>query len=204
LQFIGGDHGHRAAGPPPHHDNFAVIDRAIHQRLQMFPCLAVGSFDGHGDFLMQLRTDVRRISVSRRKAAWRAKRADGWVSIADLLLVSHGQNSDGLAIEAITRHIAAIAKVDYLFAILIWDVLNGSANLRLKPQHLQGFDDRVGSSLGGNRILWPQESPQPLQIPDGTGGIDHLWHAGVGNSFSVPQLASHVSTSAAVACKPVS
>ena len=71
--------------------------------------------------------------------------------------MSHGQNDDSRTIKSITRHIAAIAKVNHPFPVPLRHVLNGPTNLRLKPQYLQSVGDRLCNSPGGKRIFLPQE-----------------------------------------------
>ena len=51
LQLIGGNHRHRTPRAAAHQNHFAVVDRAIHQCLELLAGLAVGGFDGHGDLL---------------------------------------------------------------------------------------------------------------------------------------------------------
>ncbi len=137
--------------------------------------------------------------------AWQPKsQAEKVLQVSSLLLVAHGQNGDGLTIVAIPRHITAVAKVDYQFPVLGRHMLNKSTCLWLKAEYLYRLPDRFGSSFDCERIFWPQEFPQPLQVADCAGRVDYSWHTGAGNSFSEPQLASHASTSSAVACSPVS
>lgn len=47
FQFVGRNHGHIAPRAPAHHDDFAVVYSAIHERFELLACLAVGGFDGH-------------------------------------------------------------------------------------------------------------------------------------------------------------
>lgn len=50
LQLIGGNQGNRTTRAAAHQNHFAVIDRTVHERLELLAGLAVGGFDGHGGF----------------------------------------------------------------------------------------------------------------------------------------------------------
>ena len=61
--------------------------------------------------------------------------------VANFLLMTHRQNGDGFTVEAIARHIAAVAKVNQPFPVVLWHVGNGAPNLRLVPKHFYCVDD---------------------------------------------------------------
>lgn len=114
------------------------------------------------------------------------------------------QDDDFALVDPVKRHIAAIAEVDQPFTVLDRHILHRAADVGLLAQKPDGIADGVPCSPGCRGILWPQEFPQPLEVPQGSWREPYLWHSGAGGSSSFPQLASQASTSSAVACKPVS
>ncbi|AAF85599.1 hypothetical protein XF_a0030 (plasmid) [Xylella fastidiosa 9a5c] len=74
---------------------------------------------------------------------------------------------------------------------------------------MSNSQDRDGIAINAvvGHITAISEVNQPfhvlLNVPDGFRSEDHPWHTDAGNSFSVPQLESHFSTSSAVTCRSV-
>src|SRR5574337_2159582 len=118
--------------------------------------------------------------------------------------MAHREDDDFVLADAVKRHIAVVAEVDQPFTVLDRHVLHRAADMGLLAQKPDGTADGFPGAPGGRGILWPQEFPQPLEVPQGSWCEPYLWHSGAGCSSSFPQLASQASTSSAVACKPVS
>lgn len=126
------------------------------------------------------------------------------MGLSRLFLMPDGQDRYNIAFNPVSGHIAAVAEVDKPFSECFGKILNRSSKAGMRTQDRHPLPDRCTRPLRDLRAFRPQEFTQPLQIPDRLRGEDHLWHSGAGSSSSVPQLASHRSTSSAVACRPVS
>ena len=141
-----------------------------------------------------------RFSASlRSRVAW-----NRLSSVARFPLMAHREDDDFVLVNAVKRHIAAVAEVDQPFTVLDRHAIHRATDMGLLTQKSRGIADGVPCSPGCRRILWPQEFPQPLEIPQCPWREPYFRHSGAGCSSSLPQLASQASTSSAVACKPVS
>lgn len=117
--------------------------------------------------------------------------------------MTDGKDGHYVVINAITRNVPAIPEVDHPFAEVFWKVVDRAANVWVASQKLDAANDGLTRAAGSIRAFRLQEIPKPPKIADCSSGINYLWHSGAGNSLSEPQLASHFSTSSAVACRPV-
>lgn len=82
------------------------------------------------------------------------------------LLVADSQNDERIMSDPIPCDVAAVAEADRPFSMLFREVFNRAADVRLMPEHLQGFHDGFAGALGRGRISWLQELTQALQVPN--------------------------------------
>ena len=115
----------------------------------------------------------------------------------------YGQDRYHLIIDTIARDITVFAEINQPFAIRLGQVVHGPAQAGLRGEYLKATADRLASPSRRTRIFGVQKGMEPDNVPQRCGGVDYSWHSGAGSSSSVPQLASHASTSSAVACMPV-
>ena len=116
-----------------------------------------------------------------------------------LLLMPHGQNRDHIVVDAIAGHITAISEIDQPVPISFEQVLDPPAHSGMRAQILHTLNNRFTGTFGSRGTLWAQARPEPFEVTECPGGEDYVWHSGGGSSPSVPQVASQVSTSSAVA-----
>lgn len=117
--------------------------------------------------------------------------------------MSDSQDRDGIGIQAVPSYVTTIPEINGPLSILLGQTFYETSHSRVGAESLYALSNRFTSPPRGIRILRSQEVAQPLHISDSRRRKDYLWHSGGGSSFSVPQLASHFSTSSAVACRPV-
>ena len=113
--------------------------------------------------------------------------------------MADGEDGYNIPVHAITRNVPAIPEVDHPLAEIFGKVIHHATDMWVaaqKPDAANNGLTRAAGSIGAFRL---QEIPKPPKVTNCSSGINYLWHSGAGNSLSEPQLASHFSTSSAVA-----
>ena len=69
------------------------------------------------------------------------------------LLVTHRENRDGIRVDAVASHIAAVAEVDYSFPELVGQIFNGAADTRLMPKNFHPLPHGLMARLPASIFL---------------------------------------------------
>lgn len=109
------------------------------------------------------------------------------------------KDRDAIAINMVSRHITIFVAFYRPFPKLLGQVFHRPAEMGLGRNYPQPIPNGLGGTPGRPRVFRPEKCTQPLQVSQGSGDIDYLWHSGADCSLSEPQLSSQASTSSAVA-----
>jgi len=79
----------------------------------------------------------------------------------------------GILVNPVSGDIAAVAKVDEPFPNFFGKIINHPTEAGMCSEYLHALPDRLTRPTRGIDVLWAQEVPQPLQVPDRRRGEYH-------------------------------
>lgn len=79
-------------------------------------------------------------------------------------LMPHGQDRRGFAVRSIKHHVAAVAKIDWPFSIVVFHIIDGATNVRLMRQYLQVCAVLLHCATCSMIILGREKAIQALHI----------------------------------------
>lgn len=119
-----------------------------------------------------------------------------------LLQGPYGRDRDHV-VDALADYPADTSEFDKPIPIRLGQDIDHPSLSGMRAEILHTLDDRFTGALSGRWTLGTQECTEAFEVTECRRGENHSWPSGVGGSFSVPQLASHLSTFAVVARRAV-
>ena len=101
--------------------------------------------------------------------------AEASVSEHCFLPMPHGEDRYRVRIKAVANHISGVCEINEPFAVLLGQILDQAAHMRMQAEGSDTCEDRFPRSPGCQRVFRCREIPRPLKIADRCRREHSIW-----------------------------